>query len=717
MMTLFCSARITLDRWHKSAGQVLALLLAFALPLCSQTLGQLVGAYRESPIAARRQALLQYASIHPKDQNGALALLAVGATEVEQGDHRSGVGHLEAAAARLPQLADYAAFYSAQGHLGLKDPEAALRDLRAVLNHSPVSPLSGRAALLASDAYLQSQVPSGALSMLKENYARLPQPDGDMALALALEAAGELARSAAYGQRVYYGSPASKQAGDAAALLARLRAKLGPDYPPPTAATMLERAAKWLDAGNFSLARAEYQSLTLQLGGAERELAEVRIGGVGYRAGGARTARVYLEALSPSSPEADAERLYYLVQCARTLDDAAAMSGFLDRLKALYPSSNWRFLSLVWAGNFYLLRNDPASYVPIYRAAYESFPKIPQSAYCHWRVAWAAYIQRRDEAAELLREHIARFPDSDKVPAALYFLGRLSEAADDLAQARAHYSQILERYPNNYYAALASLRSGGPSLPAAAQSPARLDFNPNPSNQARIVRSRLLASAGLALWADSELRFAAREDGQPYVLATELARQAEARGAPDQALRYVKAVFPDYLSTPLDTAPLEMWRLAFPLPFRPDLERYSKTRGIDLYLLAGLIRQESEFNTKALSSAGAIGLTQVMPSTGRQLARTLKLGAFRNSLLQQADYNLRLGTYHFRSLMDQLDGSQEAVLAAYNAGKARVDAWRTLAEYREPAEFVENIPFTETRTYVQAVLRNAWMYRRIYGKE
>jgi soluble lytic murein transglycosylase len=67
--------------------------------------------------------------------------------------------------------------------------------------------------------------------------------------------------------------------------------------------------------------------------------------------------------------------------------------------------------------------------------------------------------------------------------------------------------------------------------------------------------------------------------------------------------------------------------------------------------------------------------------------------------------------------MDQLDGSQEAVLAAYNAGKARVDLWRTWAAYREPAEFVENIPFTETRTYVQAVLRNAWMYRRIYGKE
>jgi soluble lytic murein transglycosylase len=717
MMTLFCSDRITLDRWRKSAGPVLTLLLAFALPLCSQTLENLVGAYRASPSAARRQALLNYASSHPKDSNGALALLAAGATEVEHGDFASGVNHLGAAGSRLPQLADYAAFYAAQGRLGLKDPEAALRDLRAVLNHSPVSPLLGRAALLASNAYIQSQVPSSAVSILKENYPRLPQPDGDLALGLALEAAGELAPSAAYGQRVYYGYPATRQAGDAGALLDRLSAKLGSEYPPPTAAAMLERAAKWLEAGNFSRARTEYRALTLQLGGASREMAQVRIGGVSYRAGEARTARVYLEALSPSSPEADAERLYYLVQCSRSLDDAAAMSGFLDRLKGLYPSSDWRFIALVWAGNYYLLQNDAASYVPIYRAAYESFPKSPQADYCQWRVAWAAYIQRRGEAADLLREHITRFPDSDKVPAALYFLGRLSEAADDLAQARAHYGQILERYPNNYYAALASLRLSGRSLPAVAPSSARLDFNPNPSNQTRIIRSRLLESAGLAGWADSELRFAAREDGQPHVLATELARQAEARGASDQALRYIKAVFAGYLSTPLDAAPLEMWRLAFPLPFLPQLERYSKTRQIDLYLLAGLIRQESEFNPKAISRVGAIGLTQVMPSTGRQLSRTLKLGAFRNSLLQQADYNLRLGTFYFRSLMDQLDGSQEAVLAAYNAGKARADGWKTWASYREPAEFVENIPFTETRTYVQAVLRNAWMYRRIYGKE
>jgi soluble lytic murein transglycosylase len=145
------------------------------------------------------------------------------------------------------------------------------------------------------------------------------------------------------------------------------------------------------------------------------------------------------------------------------------------------------------------------------------------------------------------------------------------------------------------------------------------------------------------------------------------------------------------------------------------LVRYAETNRLDVYLMAGLIRQESEFNPKAVSAADAHGLMQILPSVGRSLSRTLKTGAFRTSMLHVADYNIRLGTYYFRSLLDELDGSEEAALASYNGGKNRVDEWRSWATYREPAEFVETIPFTETRTYVQAVMRNAWLYRRIYG--
>jgi soluble lytic murein transglycosylase len=169
------------------------------------------------------------------------------------------------------------------------------------------------------------------------------------------------------------------------------------------------------------------------------------------------------------------------------------------------------------------------------------------------------------------------------------------------------------------------------------------------------------------------------------------------------------------LSIPLEAAPERFWRVAFPLPYRVPLETYSRARSIDTFTLAALIRQESEFNPRAISSARAYGLTQVLPSTGRQLSRTAGVRGFTPAMLFEPETNLKLGTLHLKSLLEQHGGRWETTLAAYNAGKSRVDRWLTWGEYREPAEFIETIPFTETRDYVQIVLRNADIYRRLYG--
>jgi len=130
--------------------------------------------------------------------------------------------------------------------------------------------------------------------------------------------------------------------------------------------------------------------------------------------------------------------------------------------------------------------------------------------------------------------------------------------------------------------------------------------------------------------------------------------------------------------------------------------------------LAGLIRQESEFNPQAVSRAKAYGLTQVRPATGRRFARTAGVGKVTTRVLYQPAANLKIGSSILRSMLDQEGGKVEQTLAAYNAGPNRVVEWMAWSTYREPAEFVESIPFTETRDYVQAVLRNAEMYRRLY---
>jgi len=239
------------------------------------------------------------------------------------------------------------------------------------------------------------------------------------------------------------------------------------------------------------------------------------------------------------------------------------------------------------------------------------------------------------------------------------------------------------------------------------------DFKPGPAAAARIERAKLLQQAGLNDWADQELRFGAKAGEQPYVMALQLASFSSAK--PDQALHYIKAYAGGYLYVPIDSAPRQFWTFAFPLPFRTEVESFSKQNGLDPFLMAALIRQESEFNPKAVSKTGARGLAQIQPATGRELSRRLKVATYSTAGLFQPGLNLQLGTYYLKSLLGQVGGREDAALAAYDAGLSRVRAWLTWGDFREPAEFIESIPFTETRGYVQGILRNADIYRRLYG--
>jgi soluble lytic murein transglycosylase len=195
-------------------------------------------------------------------------------------------------------------------------------------------------------------------------------------------------------------------------------------------------------------------------------------------------------------------------------------------------------------------------------------------------------------------------------------------------------------------------------------------------------------------------------------MAVELARSAP---TPAQGLRWMKSLVNDYFSVPVDAAPKSFWEPLFPLPYRAELVKAASLTGLDPAVIAGLIRQESEFNPKAVSPAKAMGLTQVRPVTGRELARRAGMARFSPSMLFQPGVNLRLGTIMLRRSLDRWGGRWEQTLAAYNAGPSRAESWSTWAEFQEPSEFVETIPFTETREYVQSVLRNAARYRALYG--
>jgi soluble lytic murein transglycosylase len=170
-----------------------------------------------------------------------------------------------------------------------------------------------------------------------------------------------------------------------------------------------------------------------------------------------------------------------------------------------------------------------------------------------------------------------------------------------------------------------------------------------------------------------------------------------------------------FFSLPMDQVPTIYWKLLFPQPYWADLVANSEKNGLDPYLVASLIRQESEFNAGVVSHANAWGLMQLLPSVGKSEAKKQGIKGFNTNELLNPSINLELGTANLKQVLDRFGGQPEYALAAYNAGDVPVRQWMSSGDYRDIAEFVESIPYTETREYVQAILRNREIYRALYS--
>jgi soluble lytic murein transglycosylase len=690
--------------------------------LSAQSLDALADRYRKTPSASARAAVLRYSETHRADKNGALALLLLGATETDQRQFGDALAHLKAAGKRLPELADYTAYLSAAAESGLRQFADTAPTLQPVWQSTPASPLVAKAVVLQAESFLQGGNPAGAVTLVQQHLTDLSAPQAELLLARAYEAQNNADAAAQHYQKIYIEYPLSKEATDAEAALTR--------YPGIGPEALFARGLKLEAGGDYTRAGKELTALLPRLSGENNDLARVRIGAAAYLARENESAYKYLSSFQAAAPEPESERLYYLLESQRRLNRLDEMNATLEKLAQSYPQSHWRLEALISVGNYYAAHDMPETAQPLYRTCSESFAKDPESAACHWKVTWFTYLHDPTPAESMLREHLLRYPASDQVSPALYYLGRIAESKSDWAAARVYYDTINNAYPNYYYAILARERLQTPSIAGVTPSPSAAQFltgiqfvnrhvpetfDATLLTKQRIARAHLLNGAGLDDLAEGELRFGAKADGQPQIMALELAELASERDAPDQGIRFIKHYAPGYLSMSLDAAPERFWRLAFPLPYRKSLEEYCRAQSLDPYLMAALIRQESEFNPKAISPANARGLSQVMPATGRQLSRKLKIPRYRTAMLFTPDTNLKMGTYYLKQLSGELEGKWEATLASYNAGKSHVTKWMASANFREPAEFVESIPFNETRVYVQSVLRNAEVYRKLYG--
>ncbi len=331
-----------------------------------------------------------------------------------------------------------------------------------------------------------------------------------------------------------------------------------------------------------------------------------------------------------------------------------------------------------------------------------------EHAEAEWLSGWIALRFLND--AEIAKTHFKRMYDGVSFPVSrargAYWTARAAHALGDTETAETWFATAA-RHPTTYYGQLATAQldpGSGLSLPPESAIPAELRAR---FDQHELVRAvRMLAAAGEEERLFSFITHIATLEDDPHWHSL-TARLARFSGRPDLAIRVAKNTLRSHG---------HFVGSGYPTLVPPGLPRRVDARKPETPLVLAIVRQESAYDPLAVSHAGARGLMQLMPATARGVARKAGVRYSKYKLTADPDYNLVLGQSYLAELIDDYDGYLPMAVAAYNAGPHRVKQW--VKRFGDPRDsdvdaidWIEMIPFSETRNYVQRVLENVQVYR------
>jgi soluble lytic murein transglycosylase len=654
---------------------------------------------------------------------GARAALALGYEEYSKNRAAQGLGWL-IKAQNDTLLREYALYWTAQAQRAMGRSADAYKVLQTIQNDYPNTAM--REQLL--EAFAPTAVQLGhsqeAIDALDGYSATASKPTLLYERAHAYQAAHQLPHAVKDYQTVFYKFPLADEAKPAGSALSQLMHALGKEYTYPGVELQEQRAQAFYDAHKWKEARGEFEKLLTMLkdpANPARQRAQLRVAECRVQLKGSPS---LIAAVKSPDLEVDAERLYALSQAYRSAKKEAEMFLALNTLAQNYPVSKWTEEGLMAAGNYHWVELERAKAVINYQRVLDTFPNGKYAFNCEWRIAWVAYLNRQPDADDRLTAFLLKYPVSANSVDALYWLGRNAERGENPARARSYYGKAVERFPQTYFgnAAAARLAKLGPGEENPAEVVEKI---PPPTSlrpfdepipvaaEDRWARAQALRAIAFDASAEQELKNAYFATSSPRFLL-EAAQAAFDQGHYGAGMAYARIIVPNFDSRKISDVPVAAWKALYPLPYEAALRREAAKNNFDPMFAAGLIRQESTFQADAVSHANAIGLMQVLPKTGKLLAKQLKVRYTKDKLFEP-DYNIELGMLYIASLVRQT-GALEYAAAAYNAGEDRIAAWKAERNYDEIPELVESIPFTETREYVQVVLRNTEVYRMIYGQ-
>ena len=664
---------------------------------------------------AAYSGVTKYAHAHGGDA-AAAAYLALGHAYLLDKRYADAEANLRDARKAGGELADYADFLGAEASHESGNNQAADLLLRGFTDRYPDSIFDASAPELEANVLLELGNASAAQRVLAAAPGSASRTGYQLAQGMVAQALGKNEEATQDFKKLLLGHPLSGDATTARAKLTSLGAEAS-----LTVAELRSLGDAYYNAGHSQEAGEQYRALAQMSGldAATRNGFAVAEAACELKLKRLTTAQA--EALVDTHDENGARRLYLLMELARNKNDIDEQQRIVTRMEAEFPHSQWLAEALFSSGNMYMLRRDYGQAVTYYSNLAAQFPGSKNAAAAHWRAGWLSYRQGLyAEAARMFDEQIKLYPTATETVSALYWRGRLYESLDQKpALAAANYRTIVRAYQHFFYAQMARQRLAalGNATPAAVPQLEQFQAPPVPAldesfpaESPHLAKARLLANAGLNEYIAQEI---AADPASSSWSALAEAQIYASYGEPYRAMRALKRALPYAATASIKSIPLSYWRILFPEPWWSIIQAESAKNGLDPYLVASLIRQESEFDPTVVSYANAWGLMQLLPVNGRTLAREEGMTHFETYELLDPATNIRLGIRYLRERMEKFGGVQEYALAAYNAGDARVEDWQAAGPYHGMDEFVESIPFTQTREYVEGILRNEETYRSI----
>lgn len=617
-------------------------------------------------------------------------------------------------------LIHYSTYYSALARLNLARPAEARAGFASVRAAGAEGYLAEASIQREAEAAVAQGDHAGAARLLETLVGRqTASPDAILlALGRAQRQAGEPQRAAETFARLYYEFPFSDLSAVAITELDGLQGLQPIKESPQRFKLELGRAERLFGSRRYQAARDAFEPLLAVASGDDAELVAMRVAECDHYLKRYEAAR---DRLAPFTQGASrkAEAKFFVLTATRELGDH---QEYIRQARALLdesPNDSWAEETLNNLATHYILVDDDEAADATFRELYARFPKGRHAERAAWKAGWSSYKRGRFQEASAMFESAALgFPRSDYRPSYLYWSARAREQASDRAGALGLYRTIVSDYQHSYYGRLAikRLSAAGIRTVSAEREPAAPAASVPPARPAQAGLITQLIALDLLDQAREELLYAQRTGDDSRIVTATLAWIANQTGDLRRGITLMKRAYPQYLSSEGDRLPDELMRVIFPVDYWPLIKRHASARSLDPHLVAALINQESTFQADVKSRANAIGLMQILPSTGRRLARTLRIRPFSAATLTRPEANIRMGTLYFSELVQRLGGLHYA-LASYNAGAHRVAVWTSERPGLDRDEFIDDIPYPETQNYVKRILGSMEDYRRLYGGE